>query len=159
VARAVAGQGLQTWSERTTSWCLNRKQTDELDRLGDIDVLGVSAADNMVWVIEAKDLKLCRTLGEVARRLANYQGRTDGKGRPDALLKHLRRVAFLRDNAVDLGKRLGLPQTPKVCGLVIVKSPQPMTQLTGKFYDDARVALIDRLGEIPWRAGWTPVGS
>lgn len=159
VARAVAGQGLQTWSERTMSWCLNRKQSDEMDRLGDIDVLGVSAAENLVWVIEAKDLKLCRTLGEVARRLANYQGRTDEKGRPDALLKHLRRVAFLRDNAVDLGKRLGLSQPPKVCGLVIVKSPQPMSQLTGTFYNDARVALLDRLSEIPWSAGWGPDGS
>lgn len=159
VAQAVAERGLRSWSERTVSWCLNRKQSDEMDRLGDIDVLGVSEADNLVWVIEAKDLKLCRTLGEVARRLANYQGRTDEKGRPDALLKHLRRVAYLRDNAVDLGKRLGLSGPPKVCGLVIVKSPQPMTQLTGTFYDDARVALLDRLGEIPWRAGWTPVSS
>ncbi|CAM3121660.1 hypothetical protein EJ082_15135 [Brevundimonas diminuta] len=159
VAQAVGEQGLNSWSERTMSWCLNRKKSDEMDRLGDIDVLGVSEADNLVWVIEAKDLKLCRTLGEVARRLANYQGRTDEKGRPDALLKHLRRVAFLRANAVDLGKRLGLSQPPKVCGLVIVRSPQPMSQLTGKFYDDARVALLDHLEEIPWRAGWTLVGS
>jgi len=154
VAHAVAAQGLQTWVGRGMSWCLNRKQSEELDRLGDIDVLACSAADNLVWVIEAKDLKLCRTLGEVARRLANYRGQTDEKGRPDALLKHLRRVAYLRDNADDLRKELGLTEMPRVCGLVIVKSPQPMTQLSGTFYDDARVALLDRLVEIPWQTGW-----
>jgi hypothetical protein len=63
-------------------------------------------------------------------------------------------LAFLRDNAKDLGKRLKLDQPPKVCGLVIVRSPQPMTQLTATFYNDARVALPDGLGEIPWRTGW-----
>jgi hypothetical protein len=154
VADAVARQGPRTWVGRSLSWCLHRKQSDELDRLGDIDVLAFSERDNVVWVIEAKDLKLCRTLGEVARRLANYQGRTDKKGRPDALLRHLRRVAFLRDNAADLRKRLGLKDTPRICGLVIVKSPQPMAQLTGTFYDDARVAQLDRLEDIPWRTGW-----
>lgn len=154
VAVAVAAQGLETWVGRGMSWCLNRKQSDELDRLGDIDVLAFSARDNLIWVIEAKDLKLCRTLGEVSRRLANYQGRTDAKERPDALLRHLRRVAFLRANAADLRKELGVQDPPRVCGLVIVKSPQPMSQLTQEFYDDARVALLDRLQEIPWRTGW-----
>lgn len=157
VADAVAAQGLETWVGRGMSWCLNRKQSEELDRLGDIDVLALSASEALVWVIEAKDLKLCRTLGEVARRLANYQGQTDEKGRPDALLRHLRRVAYLRDNADHLCKRLGLTETPRVCGLVIVKSPQPMAQLSGTFYDDARVALLDRLEEIPWRVGWRTV--
>lgn len=154
VAASIAAQGLQTWTGMGMGWCLHRKQTEELDRLGDVDVLAVSAVDNIVWVIEAKDLKLCRTLGEVARRLASYQGQVDSKGRPDALLRHLRRVAFLRDNAADLAKRFGLRQAPRVCGLVIVKSQQPMTQLSGTFYDDARVALLDRVQEIPWRVGW-----
>lgn len=86
-------------------------------------MLAVSRDDDIVWVIEAKDLKLCRTLGETARRLANYQGRSDEKGRPDALLKHLRRVAFLRENAHDLSIRLGCSKTPRVCGLVVVKAP------------------------------------
>lgn len=153
-ADAVTAQGLQTWVGRGMSWCLERKQSEELDRLGDVDVLAFSASDNLVWVIEAKDLKLCRTLGEVARRLASYQGKIDKKGRPDALLRHLRRVTFLRDNADDLRKRLGVRQTPRVCGLVVVKSLQPMMQLSGTFYDDARVALLDRLDEIPWRTGW-----
>lgn len=153
-AASVAAQGLQTSVGMGMGWCLYRQQTEDLDRLGDVDVLAVSAADNLVWVIEAKDLKLCRTIGEVARRLASYQGKVDSKGRPDALLRHLRRVTFLRDNAHDLGKRFGLRQTPRVCGLVVVRSQQPMTQLSGTFYDDARVALLDRLEEIPWRTGW-----
>ncbi|MCY1646648.1 hypothetical protein OVA11_06035 [Caulobacter sp. SL161] len=152
-ADAVATQGLQTWVGRGMSWCLERKQSDELVRLGDVDVLAYSAADNLVWVIEAKDLKLCRTLGEVARRLASYQGKTN-KGKPDSLLRHLRRVTFLRENADGLCKQLGATQTPRVCGLVIARSLQPMTQLTSAFYDDARVALLDRLEEIPWRTGW-----
>ncbi|GAA0399336.1 hypothetical protein GCM10009093_27350 [Brevundimonas terrae] len=154
VAEAVAGQALETWSGRTMSWCLDRKQTEELKRLGDIDVLAYSRAENLVWVIEAKDLKLCRTLGEVARRLADYRGALDRKNRPDALLKHLRRTTFLRDNADGLCKRLGTATPPRVCGLVVVKSPQPMTQLPGVFYDDARVALLDRLDAIPWQIGW-----
>jgi hypothetical protein len=110
----------------------------------------VSADSSTVWVVEAKDLKLCRTLGETCRRLADYRGVEDQKGRPDALLKHLRRVDFLRANAARLVGRLGLSAPPEVRGLIVVRAPQPMSQLRREFREDAKVVTLDELSAQDW---------
>jgi hypothetical protein len=94
VAKNVEALGLKAWSSRPLSWCLNRKATDELKAFGDVDVLAVSPDGKIVWVTEVKDLKLCRTRGEAARRLSGYRGKLTSKGKPDDLLKHLRRVEY-----------------------------------------------------------------
>lgn len=147
--------GLRAWPSAHLSWCLNRKATEELKRLGDIDVLAVSPSGRCIWVIEAKDLKLCRTLGEVARRLSEYRGRINAKGKPDSLMRHLRRVEFVRANARNLVGRLGLSDAPRtVCGLVVVRAPQPMQNVSVVESSDGRFVLLDELEEIPWDLGW-----
>jgi hypothetical protein len=150
IAALIASFGLRTWPSAKPSWCLNTKKTPEVDQLGDIDVLAVSADSSTVWVVEAKDLKLCRTLGETCRRLADYRGVEDQKGRPDALLKHLRRVDFLRANAARLVGRLGLSAPPEVRGLIVVRAPQPMSQLRREFREDAKVVTLDELSAQDW---------
>ena len=65
---------------------------------GNIDVLAVSHDKRRLLVIEAKNLRLCRTETEIASRMSEYRGRVhrDKKGRetPDKMLRHIRRVEF-----------------------------------------------------------------
>lgn len=155
VAETLADLQLETWASAKPSWALNRRKTAEIEALGDVDVLVLCRRTNVVWVVEAKDLKLCRTLGEVARRLAEYRGHSDAKGRPDALLRHLRRVAYLQDHAIELIGRLRLAAAPRVCGVVLVKSPQPMSQVTIHPEADAKVVMLEDADTVPWADGWS----
>lgn len=127
VAKELRTLGLTAWPRRKLSWALNEKVADEL---GDIDVLAVSADRRRVWVIEAKNLRLCRTEAEVAARLTEYRGRMvrDSKGRdkPDKLLRHIRRVQYLRQRNHLLSARIHSIAQPEVRGLLIVDAPQPI---------------------------------
>ena len=60
----------------------------------------------------------------------------DSKGRekPDKMLRHIRRVLYLRERRNALCKRLKLDTPPEVRGLLIVDAPQPMN-----FYDIGRL--------------------
>lgn len=154
VAARVSQLGLTAWPSAKPAWALNTKATPEVEELGDVDVLAVSADGTRVWVIEVKDLKLCRTLGEVARRLAEYRGVTGAKGRPDKMLRHLRRVTYVREHAAALVGRLKLSAPPKVSGLVVVRAPQPMAHSQIGTVD-GRVVMFEDLETVPWGAGWT----
>jgi hypothetical protein len=101
--------GLEVWTRRALSWALNMKVDPAF---GNIDVLAVDHDRRRVWVIEAKNLRLCRTEIEIASRLVEYRGRTNrrrnGRDTPDKMLRHIRRVEFMRDNAGGLFSRLKL---------------------------------------------------
>jgi hypothetical protein len=127
VAARLRKFGMEAWSRRELSWALSKKFDAQL---GNIDVLAISPDRRRVWVIETKNLKLCRTEAEVASRLSEYRGRTtvDSKGRekPDKMLRHIRRVRYLRERNHALCRRLKLDSPPEVKGLIVVDSPQPM---------------------------------
>jgi hypothetical protein len=133
---------------------LNHKGTDDVKRLGDVDVLVLSPDRKRIWVIEAKDLKMCRTLGETARRLSEYQGITKTNGKPDNLLKHLNRVDYVRKHAADLQSRFKLTELPQVSGMVVVGSPQPMEMIAIKGGKDAVTVRKESLAEVPWNEGY-----
>lgn len=118
-----------------------------------IDVLVVDRKNSIIWVCEAKDLKLCRTLGEIASRLSEYQGRVVN-GKPDKLLRHIQRVNYIRANTEKVGRYLKLPKTPKVCGVVVVNAPQPMQQLTSEYSQDSTVVMFTNIASVPWSEGW-----
>lgn len=154
VADALEALKLRAWPSAKPSWCLNEKATNALKALGDIDVLAVSADGQRVWVVEAKDLKLCRTLGEAARRLSEYRGKLSPDGKPDKLLRHLRRVEYLRARAEALRGRLKLADVPKVSGVVIVHAPQPMEGLQAQQTGDGAVVMLSDIEKVPWSRGW-----
>ena len=154
VAEALKNLQLRTWSSAAPAWCLNQRATEELKALGDIDVLAVGPGGSCVWIVEAKDLKLCRTLGEAARRLSEYRGKLTQKGKPDKLLRHLQRVSYIRKNASALCNRLALSAAPKVCGLVIVHAPQPMEQIKSDTGADGTFVMLSDIGKVPWATGW-----
>lgn len=149
VAEKLRGMGLRARVRCKLSWALNQKVSQEL---GDIDVLAVSADGLRVWVIEAKNLRLCRTEVEVASRLSEYRGRmvVDRRGKkvPDALLRHIRRVQYLREHNAALCHRLRLSGPPEVRGLLIADAPQPMNFYMLDKADDAASAYLDAIDDF-----------
>ena len=159
LSQQIAALGFEATPSAKPSWCLNIKATRDVEALGDLDVLVLNRAAARVWVVEAKDLKMCRTLGEITRRLSEYRGCRDTKGRPDKMLRHLQRVAFLRSHAANLQRFFKLETVPAVDGVVVVSSPQPMEHLQTHESDDARVVLLDDLDTVPWDTGWQREGG
>lgn len=97
---------------------------------------------------------MCRTLGETARRLSEYQGRPKSNGKPDNLMKHLTRVDYIRTHVVDLQKRFGLATAPLVSGMIVVGSPQPMEMIPIPGGKDAITVRQDNLAAVPWNDGY-----
>ncbi len=147
VAARLRELGLKAWTRVKLSWILNM-QVDPA--LGDIDVLAISADNRRVWVIEAKDLRFCRTEAEVSARLSEYRGRMvrddSGRERPDKMLRHIRRVQFLRQHNTHARGRLGMKDAPEIRALLVVDSPQPMNFYMLDQLDDGKSAFLDAIG-------------
>jgi hypothetical protein len=143
VASRLKELGLEVYPRFKPSAALNQKVTAEL---GDIDVLAITPDRKRVWVIEAKNLRLCRTETEVASRMSEYRGAliTDSKGRskPDKMLRHVRRVKYLRLHTEALAKTMKLDGVPEVRGLLIVDSPQPINFHMLDNLDDAESTFL-----------------
>lgn len=138
--------GLSARMRCSLSALLNQKVDPQY---GDIDVFAVSKDKRTAWVIEAKNLRLCRNEMEVAARLSEYRGRLvkDSKGREkaDKLLRHIRRVHYLRDRLPALAKNLKLENLAAVKGLLIVDAPQPMNFHMLEEIADAQSAFLDTI--------------
>jgi hypothetical protein len=149
VAERLRGLGLKAWPRRKLSWALNEKVDDDL---GDMDLLAVSPDRRRVWVIEAKNLRLCRTEAEVAARLSEYRGQMvrDSKGheKPDQMLRHQRRIQYLRERRDRLCHRLELDVAPEVRGLLIFDTPQPMNSYMIERFPDSESVILDAIGDF-----------
>jgi len=150
VAEAVRALGLIAYSSVNVTDALNQRGTEELKRLGDVDVLAFDANGRRAWVIEAKEIRFCRNISEVAARLSEYRGRIDAKGRRDNLRKHLDRVEYIRANANSLARRYSLSSEPEIRGLVVVGSHQPMVFLPTHDSPDAKCIMLSELGQVEW---------
>ncbi|MES3106787.1 hypothetical protein [Sphingomonas aurantiaca] len=150
VANALVALGLDAAPEVAPWAALNQKATPEMKLLGDIDVLAFSKDRKHVWVIEAKDIKLCRTLAETTRRLSEYRGVPRHNGKPDNLMRHLNRVTYVRQHVAALARRYRLPTIPRVHGLVVVDSPQPMAFVETHPSSDAVFIRLRDIGNVNW---------
>ncbi len=72
-------------------------------KFGDVDVLAWNKEQGRVLVIECKDLMFDKTIGEIVRRLSDYQGNIT-KGKRDSLKKHLDRCHDLENNISQLSE-------------------------------------------------------
>ena len=107
VASELDSDGWEVRSTLEVPGALNRK----LDRdYGDIDVLAWKPGERRILVVEAKDVGMARGEGEIARQLYEFRGRRFGSGERDRLLRHLDRVAVLREYLSELKKNLRLPE-------------------------------------------------
>jgi hypothetical protein len=149
-AEAARQAGARAFDSVPLSDALQHRGTDAVKRLGDIDILAISKDGLHAWVIEAKDIRFCRTLGETTSRLSEYRGQTDSRGRRDNLRKHLDRVDYVRAHAADLAKRYALPAAPIIHGLVLFDSPQPMKFMPRHESPDAQFMMLDELVSFDW---------
>lgn len=104
------------------SHILGRKLSEDP---GDIDVLAWRP-DGRVVLLECKDLQFAKTSSEIAKQLYKFRGKTDEKGRPDLLSKHLKRIELARENAAAIQSHLKLPKV-RIDGALVFAHTVPMT--------------------------------
>ena len=150
VASKILERDLEVWQGKKLSWLLQR-HVDE--RLGEIDVLVLNRNENRLWLIEAKDLKLRRSIFEIALRWAEFRGQMKTRGKrtkPDSMLRHIQRVRYIREHRDKVRPRLGLQLEPLVQGLLVVSCAQPMNFLSINGLQDAGVVQFEDLGGFPF---------
>ncbi|MDZ4113799.1 MAG: hypothetical protein U1E18_29980 [Brevundimonas sp.] len=123
VATAIREAGLEVHTEMQFSNAVGGPDTD---RLGEIDLLVIDRSKSKIACIEAKDLKLARTTRDAVLMLEKFKGGIGPNGKPDHMLRHLRRVAGLRAKADRVAKRFGLTRVESVTGGLVFSTPQPI---------------------------------
>ena len=118
----------------------------KLDRdYGEIDVLAWSEKDGRILIIECKDVKYKKTPGEIAEQLSDFLGVENEKGKPDLLLKHLRRVGKLQENSEQLAKFLKFQNAPKIEALMLFRNPVPMMFAWKTITSDSEICTLSGL--------------
>ncbi|WP_439576120.1 hypothetical protein [Phreatobacter sp.] len=123
---------------------VNRPMTEfgAAGKLGDLDVLAVSP-DSATWiVIECKWFGGARSPREVASWLQDYHGH-DG----DKLDRHLKRTAWIRENATTVAKRLKLDPPGRILGRIVTTTPAPLSYVRA-MPNDAAVLTRRTLEEV-----------
>jgi len=92
---------------------------------GDIDVLAWHP-DGRVMLLECKNLQFAKTSSEIAKQLYKFRGKTDEKGRPDLLGKHLKRMELARENTAAFQSHLNLSDV-RIDGALVFAHTVPMS--------------------------------
>ncbi|PZO49921.1 MAG: hypothetical protein DCF16_13785 [Alphaproteobacteria bacterium] len=101
-------------------------KTKNVPSLGDIDVVVWRPGGKTLWLVEAKDLSLSRTVAEVADRIRDFSPGERAPGKMTKLQRHLNRVAFMRQHTGATFANVGLPDHAHMRGAVVFSAPQPM---------------------------------
>lgn len=104
VADKFRNIGWNAQSNLSDGQILNRRKNPAF---GDVDVLAWHASQNRILIIECKDLSFDKTIGEIARRLANYKGTLKPNGKRDDLKKHLDRCEEIESDVTQLSQFVG----------------------------------------------------
>lgn len=120
----------------------------DVSRFGDVDVLAWNSTQKRVLVIECKHLHFHKTAGEVAEQLSDYRGKMKSGGKPDDLLKHLRRLEVLTENKAALAKKIGITTEFSVEGWIVFKNPVPMLHAWAEHESKMRIATWDDIEKI-----------
>ena len=143
VAKRLRDLGWQARSDIKMTEILNAK----LDRdYGDVDV--VAWKGTRVLAIECKDLEMAMTTSDIARQLYDFRGEMRLNGKPDRLMKHLRRLELLRPRASNVGKFVGTYASISVEGALVFSQIVPMHFAGVAAEHNVRLATIDELESI-----------
>jgi hypothetical protein len=137
--------GWQARRGATFSHVLGRKLTPDP---GDIDVLAWHP-DGRVMLLECKDLQFAKTSSEIAKQLHKFRGKTDEKGRPDLLRKHLNRIELAKQNAAAFQSHLKLDNT-QVAGALVFANTVPMSFAAERIGHAVTLLTYD---ELEWFLG------
>jgi len=77
-------------------------------------------------LLECKDLQFTKTSSELAKQLSKFRGKTDEKGRPDLLGKHLKRMELAQENAAAFQSHLKLSNV-QIDGALVFAHTVPMS--------------------------------
>ena len=133
VADVLRKAGWECWIERQPPEILGRK----LDRdYGDVDILACDRRSARTLVVECKNLFVAKTPGEIAKQIGEFRGKLDKNGRPDRLLRHLQRVALLREHPKDVARYVGLEETT-IESVLVFRNRVPI-----EFIDDDAVRQV-----------------
>lgn len=140
VASVLRQDDWEVWCSIELPAALNRKLNKDY---GDVDVLAWKPGDQRVLAVEAKDVGLARSEGEIARQLYEFRGERFESGEPDRLLRHLDRVSVLRQHFSELKRNLALPEGATSIDPWLVFSSAVPLQLVER--NNIRVAPLDNL--------------
>jgi len=113
---------------------------------GDIDVLAWHQ-DGRVMLLECKDLQFAKTPSEIAKQLSKFRGKADEKGRPDLLLKHLKRVALAHEHEDAFRSHLKLDRVA-LDGALVFAHTVPMSFAAERIEHSVTLLTYDQLGEF-----------
>lgn len=133
--------GWQARRDAKFSQILGRKLSEDP---GDIDVLAWHP-DGRVMLLECKDLQFAKTPSEIAKQLYKFRGKTDEKGRPDLLGKHLKRMKLARENANAFQSHLELSDA-EIDGALIFAHHVPMIFAAERIGHAVMLLTYDELG-------------
>lgn len=113
---------------------------------GDIDVLAWNSEGRIV-LLECKRLKFAKTPSEVAKQLADFRGTIDSRGKPDLLLKHLRRWDLAKARIGQFASFVGIDQ-PTIEAALVFSNPVPMKYAVDRMSAALWVGTISELGKL-----------
>jgi len=93
---------------------------------GDVDVLAWRAEERRVLVMECKDVQHRKAEGEIAEQLADFRGELGSDGKPDNLLRHLRRMEVISAHPAEVATFVGFDGMPHIESHLIFKNTVPM---------------------------------
>jgi hypothetical protein len=143
VARRMRELGWEAETEVAVTKLL-RKGFDQ--NFGDVDVLAWRKENGRVLIMECKDVQHRKIEGEIAEQLADFRGKLRTDGKPDDLLKHLRRVEIISAHANEVASYVGLEDAPKIEGHLVFRHPVPMKFAQQRM--EARTT-VDLLVDLP----------
>ena len=106
---------------------------------GDVDVLAWRADGKRVLVMECKDVQHRKAEGEIAEQLADFRGELGSDGKPDHLLRHLRRMEVILAHPTEVAKYVDFDSAPHIESHLVFKNPVPMKFAWQRM--ESRVAL------------------
>jgi hypothetical protein len=114
----------------------------------DVDVVAWKPGNEIVWIIECKNLKTCLNTADIGNQFSRFKGEDN---KDDYLTKHLRRLKWIEANPSGTAKTTGIA-TPQFKGLVLTSGPAPLKwfpEITAK----ANFARFDDLIETVSASG------
>jgi hypothetical protein len=114
---------------------------------GDVDVLAWNETRGRVLLMECKDVQHRKIEGEIAEQLADFRGALRRDGKPDDLLKHLRRVEVIMSHAAEVARYVGF-ERPAIEGHLVFRNPVPMKFAQERMEAKIAIHLLSELDAI-----------
>ena len=129
VAQKMKSLGWETQIEVAITKIVGKR----LDRnYGDVDVLAWNVATCRILLMECKDLQFRKTHGEIAEQLTDFAGVVKDNGKPDSLLKHLKRVEILKAHHAEVCSFLGIKAMSCIESHLVFRNPVPMQHMADR---------------------------